>query len=108
MFPNKFIFATEACSGTNPFEPHVVLGGFGRAEAYTKSIIQDLNHWVTGWTDWNLALDTKGGPNWANNLVDSPIIVESIADIFYKQPMFYAMGHFRYIQFFLINHIKYN
>ncbi|KAK8773049.1 hypothetical protein V5799_012418 [Amblyomma americanum] len=55
----------------------------------------DLNHWVTGWTDWNLALNTGGGPNWAQNFVDSPIIVNATAQEFYKQPMYYALGHFR-------------
>ncbi|CAG2053563.1 unnamed protein product, partial [Timema podura] len=52
------------------------------------------NHWVTGWVDWNLALDLDGGPNWAKNTVDSPIIVNATADEFYKQPMFYALAHF--------------
>jgi glucosylceramidase len=61
----------------------------------TSTFLQDLNHWVTGWTYWNLALSLLGGPNWANNYVDAPIIVNSTADEFYKQPMFYAMGHFR-------------
>lgn len=56
---------------------------------------QDLNHWVTGWTDWNMALDTGGGPNWVNNFDNSPIIVNASAGEFYKQPMFYAVGHFR-------------
>ena len=41
-----------------------------------------------------MALDEQGGPNWANNFVDSPIIVSRVTDEFYKQPMFYAMGHF--------------
>lgn len=53
-----------------------------------------MNNWVVGWVDWNLALDEIGGPNWSGNFVDSPIIVNSTADEFYKQPMFYAMGHF--------------
>lgn len=94
LFPDKFIFSTEACAGAGPLKPNVILGDFFRAESYAKDIIQDLNHWVTGWTDWNLALDLKGGPNWANNFVDSPIIVNSAKDEFYKQPMFYALGHF--------------
>ena len=93
-FPDKWIFGTEACAGAGPFVPNVILGGFDRAEDYAKYIIQDLNHFVTGWTDWNLALDLKGGPNWANNFVDSPIIVNKTADEFYKQPLYYAMGHF--------------
>lgn len=93
LFPDKFIFGTEACIGTKP-EQHVILGSFVRAERYAKYIIQDLNHWVTGWTDWNMCLDLDGGPNWANNFVDSPIIVNPKQDEFYKQPMFYALGHF--------------
>lgn len=50
---------------------------------------------MTGWTDWNLALDMEGGPNWSKNYVDSPVIVDSSKDVFYKQPMFYHLGHFR-------------
>ena len=53
-----------------------------------------LNNWVTGWTDWNLALDLQGGPNWVRNFADSPIIVNATADEFYKQPMYYGLGHF--------------
>ncbi len=53
-----------------------------------------MNHWVAGWTDWNMALDLNGGPNWSFNYVDSAVIVNSTADEFYKQPMFYIMGHF--------------
>lgn len=57
--------------------------------------IQDLNHYVTGWTDWNLVLDLEGGPNWVKNFVDSPIIVNKTSDVFYKQPTFYILTHFR-------------
>lgn len=53
-----------------------------------------MNHWHSGWVDWNLALNKVGGPNWADNFVDSPIIVLPEHDEFLKQPMFYAMGHF--------------
>lgn len=49
---------------------------------------------MTGWIDWNLALNETGGPNWAKNNVDSPIIVIPQEDQFYKQPMFYAISHF--------------
>ena len=60
-------------------------------------LLQNLNHFVAGWTDWNLALDLEGGPNWVKNYVDSPVIVDSSEGIFYKQPMFYHMGHFRWV-----------
>ena len=93
-FPDKFIFASEACEGSMPWQKHVDLGSWDRAASYTKDIIRDLNNWVTGWTDWNIALSMTGGPNWVKNFVDSPIIVNTDQKEFYKQPMFYAMGHF--------------
>jgi len=49
---------------------------------------------VQGWVEWNLALDMRGGPTWVSNFIDSPIIVDKTKDEFYKQPMFYAIGHF--------------
>uniref|UniRef100_A0A3P8UKH6 Glucosylceramidase n=1 Tax=Cynoglossus semilaevis TaxID=244447 RepID=A0A3P8UKH6_CYNSE len=56
--------------------------------------LSDLNHHVSGWIDWNLALDQTGGPNWVKNFVDSPVIVDKHRDVFYKQPTFYSMAHF--------------
>jgi len=94
MFPDRFIFGTEACEGDKPWQVDVPLGAWERLETYALDIIQDLNNWVTGWTDWNLALDLGGGPNWSGNFVDAPVIVNATADEFYKQPIFYAMGHF--------------
>lgn len=92
-FPELFILATEACEGASPEPNHVILGSWRRAENYAQDILQDLSNWVVGWTDWNLAVDQEGGPNWTGNFVDSPIIVDADNDQFYKQPMFYALGH---------------
>ena len=36
----------------------------------------------------------NGGPNWAYNYVDSPIIVNEANDEFYKNPMYYGLAHF--------------
>ncbi|XP_067944228.1 lysosomal acid glucosylceramidase-like [Watersipora subatra] len=93
--PDKFILSTEACVNMPlPGEGPVELGSWERGEAYFHDIIKTLQNWVAGWTDWNIALDMEGGPTWVDNFVDSPIIVNSQNDEFYKQPMFYAMGHF--------------
>ncbi|XP_036395027.1 lysosomal acid glucosylceramidase [Megalops cyprinoides] len=94
LFPEYYLFGTEACSGWTPLDRGVKLGSWDRAEDYAHDIIEDLNHFVTGWTDWNLALDLGGGPNWVKNFVDSPIIVDRTRDVFYKQPTFYSMAHF--------------
>ena len=46
--------------GDTPFDlEKVILGSWERGEDYLHNIIEDLNHWVVGWTDWNLALDME-------------------------------------------------
>lgn len=90
----RFILGTEACEGYLPFSRGPILGSWARGEAYGHDIISDLNHHVSGWTDWNLALDIMGGPNWANNKVDAPILVDLNKQVFYEQPMYFYMGHF--------------
>ncbi|XP_033957852.1 lysosomal acid glucosylceramidase [Pseudochaenichthys georgianus] len=94
LFPDYYLFGTEACSGFSPLDRGVKLGDWDRAEHYAWDIIEDLNHYVVGWTDWNLALDQTGGPNWVKNFVDSPVIVDAKRDVFYKQPHFYSIAHF--------------
>ena len=92
---NYFILNTEACEqDLLDKSKSVLLGKWARAEHYFTDILQDLEHGVSGWVDWNMALDMQGGPNWVNNFADSPIIVNAERDEFYKQPMFYAMAHF--------------
>ncbi|MEQ2214843.1 hypothetical protein XENOCAPTIV_021722, partial [Xenoophorus captivus] len=95
LYPEYYLFGTEACAGWGPLDRGVKLGSWDRAEKYAHDIIEDLNHYVVGWTDWNLALDPTGGPNWVKNFVDSPVIVDAKRDVFYKQPSFYGMAHFR-------------
>ncbi|XP_046704327.1 lysosomal acid glucosylceramidase isoform X2 [Silurus meridionalis] len=94
LYPEYFILGTEASTGWRNIDRGVRLGSWERAEDYAHDIIEDLNNYVAGWTDWNLALDMSGGPNWVKNFVDSSIIVDQSKDVFYKQPMFYSMAHF--------------
>ena len=49
---------------------------------------------AAGWVDWNLVLDETGGPNWAGFSSDAALIVNATGDEFYKNPMFYGLGHF--------------
>ncbi|XP_068628103.1 lysosomal acid glucosylceramidase-like [Battus philenor] len=94
-YPNKILLSTEACEGPMPWDQNKVeAGSWARASRYIRSILEDLNNFVVGWIDWNLCLDENGGPNWADNFVDSPILVHGDSDEFIKNPMFYAMGHF--------------
>lgn len=91
---SRFILGTEACEGYLQIGQGPSFGSWSRGESYAHDIINDLNHHVSGWTDWNLLLDMQGGPNWAKNYVDAPILVDLSKQEFYRQPMFYYLGHF--------------
>ena len=45
--PEKILLASEATQG-----PNVVLGDWGRGESYGYDIINDLENYAQGWTDW--------------------------------------------------------
>lgn len=77
-WPDKIILNTESCLGDKPYQTHgPVLGSWERAEEYLRAYIEDLQHSVNGWIDWNLVLDESGGPNYTNNTVESPVIVNA-------------------------------
>ena len=66
---------------------------------YARDIIGCLNNWVDGWVDWNMVLDTKGGPNWFKNWCIAPVIVDPDMDEVYFTPLYYTMSHFsKYIR----------
>ena len=66
---------------------------------YARDIIGCLNNWVDGWIDWNMVLDTQGGPNWFKNWCVAPVIVDPEKDEVYFTPIYYTMVHFsKYIR----------
>lgn len=60
----------------------------------TRFFAQDMNSWVTGWMEWSLVLDTRGGPSWSSNFVDVGVMVDPGRDEVLLQPTYYAMAHF--------------
>nr|CAD2177735.1 unnamed protein product [Meloidogyne enterolobii] len=95
LYKDKFIISTEACTGfdiTADFGPRI--GNWTRGWMYGHDILHNLRNWAIGWIDWNICLNMEGGPNWVNNIVDAPILVDGEKDEFYKQPMFYFIAHF--------------
>lgn len=61
---------------------------------YATDIIGCLNNYVDGWIDWNMVLDTQGGPNWFKNWCVAPVIVDPDKDEVYFTPLYYVMAHF--------------
>ena len=63
-------------------------------ERYARSVINDLNHWTEGWVDWNLLLDSTGGPNHVNNFCSAPILADVATGQVLYQSSYYYLGHF--------------
>jgi len=85
---DKFIIYTESS-----LLGGVKTGQWGQGNYMLQKMMDALQNWVTGWVDWSICMSTQGGPNWVGNMVDSAILVSTVADEFEKQPIFYALGH---------------
>jgi glucosylceramidase len=61
---------------------------------YARNIIVSLDHWMTGWIDWNIVLDHKGGPNHVGNFCGAPIMINTKTRKVYYTPIFYVLAQF--------------
>lgn len=95
-YPNKFMLSTQGSIGDLRFNPQgPVLGSWDRAAEYIQRSMESLSYGVAGLIDWNLMLDESGGPNYyLRNVRESPVVINARDGEAYKQPMFYAIGHF--------------
>ncbi|HUC79585.1 MAG TPA: glycoside hydrolase family 30 beta sandwich domain-containing protein, partial [Flavisolibacter sp.] len=55
--------------------------------------INDFNAGTVGWTDWNILLDEKGGPNHVGNFCFAPIHAYPGKGLVYTNAYYY-IGHF--------------
>ena len=63
-------------------------------ERYGKSMVHDFNCGTVAWTDWNILLDEKGGPNHVGNMCFSPVHADlSKGELIYTNSYYY-IGHF--------------
>lgn len=96
--PDKFILATEACNCGGVVYQNDTVKWWSRAEKLAIDILEDIKWWSAGWTDWNLVLNTAGGPNHANNLCDANIIADPEQTLgrgtMIMQASYYFMGQF--------------
>jgi len=89
-FPDKNLIFTEGC--TYPYSTDK-LGEWHWGERYGESLVRDFNNGAVGWTDWNVLLDEKGGPNHVGNYCYAPVHKTAAGDLYYMNS-FYYLGHF--------------
>ncbi|MDX1702145.1 MAG: glycoside hydrolase family 30 protein, partial [Melioribacteraceae bacterium] len=61
---------------------------------YARNIIVSIDHWLTGWIDWNVVLDHKGGPNHVGNYCGAPIMINTETNEVYYTPIYYVLAQF--------------
>jgi glucosylceramidase len=89
-FPKTNLLLTEAS-----IEKYNVdsLQSWSLGERYGNNIINDLNSGAKGWTDWNMLLDEKGGPNHVGNFCFAPIHADSKTGKLIYTNSYYYLGH---------------
>ncbi len=90
-FPNKHIFFTEGC--VEKFDLKRV-ADWSLGERYGKSMINDFNNGMVGFTDWNILLDETGGPNHALNFCFAPVHGDTKNGELIFTNSYYYIGHF--------------
>jgi glucosylceramidase len=62
-------------------------------------MINDFNNGTVGWTDWNVLLDEKGGPNHVGNFCFAPVHANTKTGELTYLSSYYYIGHFsKFIQ----------
>jgi glucosylceramidase len=95
-FPDKHLIFTEGC--VDAFDPHRI-GEWKFGEQYGRSMINDFNNGTVGWTDWNVLLDERGGPNHVANFCFAPVHANTKTGELTYLSSYYYIGHFsKFIQ----------
>lgn len=91
LYPDKQLIFTE---GTPANFDSTAYGRWSLGEAYGRSMIHDFNSGAAGWTDWNILLDEKGGPNHVENYCFAPIHGDTRTGALIYTNSYYYIGHF--------------
>jgi glucosylceramidase len=90
-FPGVNLFHTEGCNG--PFDTKRI-DDWNWGESYGSSMIHDFNNGAVAWTDWNVLLDERGGPNHVGNFCFAPVHADTKTGKLHFTSAYYYIGHF--------------
>jgi len=95
-YPDKNLLFTEGCMESFDAAKYQY---WPIGERYGEQMINDFNNGTVGWTDWNILLDEKGGPNHVGNFCFAPIHADTKTGSLIYTPSYYYIGHFsKFIQ----------
>lgn len=90
-YPDKPLLLTEASIEKFDFAR---IQDWANGERYGTSMIHDFNAGAVAWTDWNILLDEKGGPNHVGNYCFAPLQADTRTGALIYTPPYWYIGHF--------------
>ena len=90
-FPDKNLLFTEGCAENFDAKRYTA---WALGEKYGKSMINDFNNGMVGFTDWNIILDENGGPNHVQNFCFAPVHGNTKTGELIYTNSYYYIGHF--------------
>ena len=92
LYPDKELLFTEGCIEYGIYKDGYLK--YENGEFYAHHMINDFNNYSTGFIDWNLYLDEKGGINHVNNFCEAPIMIDKENQKIIYNASYYYIGHF--------------
>jgi glucosylceramidase len=90
-FPNTNLIFTEGSVEKFTFAG---ITDWALGERYGYSMLNDFNSGTVAWTDWNVLLDEKGGPNHVGNFCFAPLHADTQSGKLIYTNSYYYLGHF--------------
>ena len=91
QYPNLSLLFSEGCIEYNRFDRNDQLKS---ARMYAHNMIGNYNAGMNTFLDWNIALDTDGGPNHAQNFCEAPILCNPKTGVYEKRLSYDYLRHF--------------
>jgi glucosylceramidase len=91
QYPSLSLLFSEGCIEYNRFDRDDQLQS---ARMYAHDMIGNFNAGMNTFLDWNIVLNSEGGPNHAQNYCDAPILCNTKTGAFEKRLSYYYIWHF--------------
>lgn len=94
-YPDKNLMFSEGCIEYSRFDKNQL----ANAQRYGHDMLGNLAAGMNQFVDWNICLNAQGGPNYAGNFCEAPIICNTeTGEISYKLSFCYISHFSRYIR----------
>ncbi len=91
IYPDKKLILSESCLEFGKYEKE---SQQENAERLAHDMTGNLNHGMCGFYDWNVLLDSQGGPNHTENFCDAPYLFDMEKKVLIKRKCLEYNWHF--------------